>query len=215
MSNDNMLQKAVIAELSWEPMVTSAHIGVTANSGVITLTGHVASFMEKHAAETAASRVKGVKAVAEEIEIKLAGDMRRTDDQIAAAALEGFAWDVSIPKDRIKVTVEKGWVSLTGEVDWHFQKDAAEHDVRRLFGVVGVSNQIVIKPLTRPSDVHEKIMTALNRSWFDPAHISVSAEGGVVQLDGNVRSWHERQLAETAAWGAPGVTHVQDNITIN
>ena len=215
MSNDNMLQKAVLAELSWEPMVTSAHIGVTANSGIITLTGHVGSFMEKHAAETAASRVKGVKAVAQEIEIKLAGDMKRTDDQIAGAAIESFAWDVSIPRDKVKVKVEKGWVTVTGDVDWHFQKDAVDHDVRRLFGVVGVSNQIAIKPHIRPSDVHEKIMTALHRSWFDPAHISVSAEGGVVQLDGSVRSWHERQLAETAAWGAPGITHVQDNITIN
>jgi osmotically-inducible protein OsmY len=210
-----MLQKAVLAELSWEPMVTSAHIGVTAHEGVVTLSGHVASYMEKHAAETAASRVKGVKAVAEEIEIKLAGDMRRTDDQIAGAALESLRWDVSVPKDKIKVKVEKGWVTLTGSVDWHFQKDAAAHDVRRLFGVVGISDEIAIKPQIRPSDIHEKIMTALHRSWFDPAHISVSAEGGVVQLDGGVRSWYERQLAETAAWGAPGITHVQDNLTIN
>jgi osmotically-inducible protein OsmY len=159
--------------------------------------------------------VKGVKAVAEEIEIKLAGDMRRTDDQIAGAALESLRWDVSVPKDKIKVKVEKGWVTLTGSVDWHFQKDAAAHDVRRLFGVVGISDEIAIKPQIRPSDIHEKIMTALHRSWFDPAHISVSAEGGVVQLDGGVRSWYERQLAETAAWGAPGITHVQDNLTIN
>ncbi len=215
MISDTMLQKAVLAELSWEPMVTSAHIGVTAHEGVVTLSGHVASYMEKHAAETAASRVKGVKAVAEEIEIKLAGDMRRTDDQIAGAALESLRWDVSVPKDKIKVKVEKGWVTLTGSVDWHFQKDAAAHDVRRLFGVVGISDEIAIKPQIRPSDIHEKIMTALHRSWFDPAHISVSAEGGVVQLDGGVRSWYERQLAETAAWGAPGITHVQDNLTIN
>jgi osmotically-inducible protein OsmY len=215
MPNDDILQKAVIAELDWEPMVTSAHIGVTANNGVITLAGHVGSFMEKHAAETAASRVKGVRAIAENIEVRPAGDMRRTDDQIAGAAVEAFSWDVSIPKDRIKVKVEKGWLTVTGDVDWHYQKDAIDHDVRRLFGVAGVSNQIAIKPRVRPSDIHEKIMTALHRSWFDPAHISVSVEGGVVQLDGSVRSWHERQLAETAAWGAPGITHVQDNITIN
>jgi osmotically-inducible protein OsmY len=215
MSNDNMLQQAVLAELSWEPMVTSAHIGVAANSGVVTLSGHVGSYMEKHAAEVAATRVKGVKAVAEEIEVRLAGDMRRTDDQIAGAAVEAFAWDVSIPQGKIKVKVEKGWITVTGDVDWHYQKNAVDHNISRLFGVVGVSNQIGIKPKIRPSDIHQKIMTALHRSWFDPAHISVSAEGGVVQLDGSVRSWHERQLAETAAWGAPGITHVQDNITIN
>jgi osmotically-inducible protein OsmY len=215
MMNDSMLQKAVLAELSWEPMVTSAHIGVAANDGVVTLTGHVASYMEKHAAEMAASRVKGVKAIAEDIEIKLAGNMRRTDDQIAGAAVEAFAWDVSIPKDKIKVKVEKGWITVSGEVDWHYQKDAVAHDIRRLYGVVGVTNLIAIKPQARPADVHEKIMVALHRSWFDPAHISVSVEGGVVQLDGGVRNWHERQLAETAAWGTPGITHVQDNITIN
>jgi osmotically-inducible protein OsmY len=214
MISDTILQKAVLAELGWEPMVTSAHIGVTAHNGVVTLSGHVASYMEKHAAETAASRVKGVKAVAEEIEIKLAGDMRRTDDQIAGAALDSLLWDVSVPKDKIKVKVEKGWVTLSGDVDWHFQKEAAGHDVRRLFGVVGVSDEIRIKPRIQPSDIHQKIMTVLHRSWFDPAHISVSAEGGVVQLDGSVRSWYERNLAENVAWGAPGITHVQDNLTI-
>ena len=214
MSNDSLLQQAVLAELSWEPSVASAHIGVTANNGVVTLTGHVESFVEKRAAEAAASRVKGVKAVAEEIEVKLAPDMTRTDDQIAAAALESLSWDVSVPKDKVKVKVEKGWITLTGEVNWHFQKDAAERDTRRLFGVVGVSNQITIKPHVHPSDVAEKIKAALHRSWFNPADITVSSAGGRVLLEGSVRSWHERQLAETAAWGAPGVTQVEDNLAI-
>jgi osmotically-inducible protein OsmY len=214
MSNDSMLQQAVLAELSWEPSVTAAHIGVTANEGVVTLTGHVGSFVEKRAAEAAAGRVKGVKAVAEEIEVKLAPNMARSDDQIAAAALESLSWDVSVPKDKVKVKVEKGWVTLTGEVSWHYQMEAAERDTRRLFGVVGVSNQIVIKPHVRPSEVSERIKDALHRSWFNPADIAVSSVGSMVVLDGSVRSWHERQLAEAAAWGAPGVTRVEDNLII-
>jgi len=214
MSNDSMLQQAVLAELNWEPSVTAAHIGVTANNGVVTLSGHVESFAQKRAAEAAASRVKGVKGVAEEIEVRLASDMTRTDDQIAEATLERLSWDVSVPKDKVKVKVEKGWVTLTGDVTWHFQKVAAEDDSRRLFGVVGVSNQIAIKPNVRAAEVHEKIKTALHRSWYDPAKITVSAEGGKVQLGGSVHTWHERAQAETAAWGAPGVTQVEDNITI-
>jgi osmotically-inducible protein OsmY len=214
MSNDRWLQQAVLAELSWEPSVSSAHIGVIANNGVVTLTGYVESFAEKHAAEAAASRVKGVKAVAQEIEVRFTPNMTRTDDQIAAAGLESLSWDVSVPKDKVKVKVEKGWVTLSGEVNSHFQKDAAERDIRRLFGVVGVSNQIVIKPHVRPSDVAERIKDALHRSWFNPANISVTLVDGRVQLNGSVRSWHERQLAEAAAWAAPGVTHVEDNLAI-
>jgi osmotically-inducible protein OsmY len=214
MSSDSMLQQAVLAELNWDPSVIAAHVGVAANNGVVILSGHVGSFAEKRAAEAAASRVKGVKAVAEEIEVTLSFDMKRTDDQIAKAALDCLAWDVSIPQDKIKVKVEKGWITLTGDVNWRFQKDAAENDSRRLFGVVGVSNQIAIKPYARPSDIHEKIMTALNRSWYDTAKITVAAEGGNVRLGGSVRTWHERQLAEAAAWGAPGVTQVEDDIAI-
>lgn len=214
MSDDSLLQQAVLAELSWEPSVSSAHIGVTANNGVVTLTGYVESFAEKRAAEAAAYRVKGVKAVAEEIEVRLTPNMTRTDAQIAEIALESLSWDVSVPKDKVRVKVEKGWVTLTGEVNWHFQKDAAERDIRRLFGVVGVSNQIAIKPHASPSDVAERIKDALHRSWFNPADVTVSSVGGRVQLNGSVRSWHERQLAEAAAWGAPGVTQVEDNLAI-
>jgi osmotically-inducible protein OsmY len=215
MSNDTMLQQAVLAELSWEPSITAGHIGVTADHGVVTLTGHVENYAEKRAAETAAGRVKGVKAVAEEITVKLPFAMKRADDQIAAAVLDRLAWDVSVPKDKVKVKVEDGWVTLTGNVDWHFQSDAAEDACRRLSGVVSVLNQIAIKPPVRPSEIQEKIKTALHRSWYDPANVTVSAEGGKVRLTGSVRSWYERQQAETAAWGAPGVTQVDDSITIN
>jgi osmotically-inducible protein OsmY len=145
MFNDSQLQQAVLAELKWEPSVTAAHIGVTAKGGVVALTGQVESYVEKHAAETAAGRVKGVKAVAEEIEVRLPLEKKRGDEEIAAAALGRLSWDVSVPRDAVKIKVEKGWITLTGEVDWHYQTQAAEQDVRGLLGVLGVSNQTTIK----------------------------------------------------------------------
>ncbi|HEY5106476.1 MAG TPA: BON domain-containing protein [Caulobacteraceae bacterium] len=214
MSRDHELQQAVLEELSWEPSVTAAHIGVAANAGVVTLTGHVESFANKHAAETAALRVKGVKAVAEEIEVHLPFDRKRGDDQIAAAAIDRLAWDVSIPKDAVKVKVENGWVNLTGQVEWHYQHEAAQQDVRRLLGVVGVSNQITIKPRVDVSDIGNDIKSALHRSWFDPEAVRVSAEAGRVRLTGTVHSPHERYVAAAAAWAAPGVTTVENDIAI-
>ncbi len=214
MSNDTMLQQAVMAELEWEPSVTAAHIGVTASNGIVTLTGHVRNYTQKLAAERAAGRVKGVKAVAEEIEVKLDSDMRRSDEQIAAAAVDSLAWDVMVPNDKVKVRVEKGWVTLSGDVHWHYQKDAAEDDTRRLLGVLGVSNMIGIKPEVRAADIKQKITTALHRTWYDAAQITVASDEGRISLGGSVRSWHERRLAEDAAWGAPGVTQVTDNISV-
>lgn len=215
MSLDAALQKSVIAELSWEPSIDAAHIGVTADKGVVSLSGHVGSFMEKHAAETAARRVKGVKAVADEIEVRLPFHVKRADDEIAAAAVSRLSWDVSIPKDAVKVTVAKGWVTLTGEVDWHYQKDAAELDIRNLFGVLGVSSQITIKPQVDTADLSDKITTALHRSWFyDPKTIWVSASDGTVRLTGTVHSWHDRQVAGETAWAAPGATAVNNEIAV-
>jgi osmotically-inducible protein OsmY len=183
-----MLQEAVLAELSWEPSITAGHIGVTAKSGVVTLTGHVENFAEKRAAEAAAGRVKGVKAVAEEIEVKLPFAMKRIDDQIAEAILDRLAWDVSVPKDRVKVKVENGWITLMGEVDWHFQGVAAEDACHQLYGVTAVYNQIAIKPQVRPSEIQDEIKTALHRSWYEPLKVSGSAEGGKVRLTGSVRN---------------------------
>jgi osmotically-inducible protein OsmY len=215
MSKDNQLQEAVLAELRWEPSVIAAHIGVAANAGVVTLTGHVQSFMEKQAAETAARRVKGVKAIVEEIEIRLPFDAKLTDEEIAAAAIGRLAWDVSVPRDAIKVEVEKGWLTLTGQVDWHYQSEAAEQDVRRLLGVVGVSNQISIKQKVSTSNISDDIMHALHRSWFfDPKTITVKAQDGKVRLSGTVHSPHERQIAASTAWASPGVTDVENDITI-
>jgi osmotically-inducible protein OsmY len=213
-STDKAIQQAVLAELHWEPSIMAGHIGVTVASGVVTLSGYVETFAEKRAAEAAVGRVKAVKAVVEEIEVRLAFATKRTDEEIAAAVLDRFAWDSSIPRDRVKAKVEKGWITLTGDVDWHFQSEAAEDTCRRLHGVVAVLNQIAIKPQVRATEIQEKIKIALHRSWYEPLRITVTAEGGMVHLGGSVRTWHERQQAEAAAWAAPGVTMVDDAIVI-
>jgi osmotically-inducible protein OsmY len=215
MSNDDHLRRAVLAELKWEPGVTAAHIGVTAEAGVVTLTGHVETLAEKHAAEAAALRVKDVHAVADELEVRLRPETRLTDDAIAAAAMERLAWDVSVPLGSVQVIVEDGWVTLSGEVEWHYQRAAAEQDVQRLHGVVGVNNRIAIKSILQASDIGDEIMHALHRSWFfDPKTINVTAEDGTVRLTGTVHSAHERQVAAATAWSAPGVTEVENHIRI-
>lgn len=215
MTQNDHLQKAVLEELRWEPRVTAAHIGVTADEGVVTLSGHVENFVQRMAAEEAARRVRGVKAVAQEIEVRLPTDIQRSDDEIAAAAVQRLAWDVSVPKDLVKVNVDHGWVTLTGEVEWQFQKAAAERDIEPLFGVVGVSNQITIKPRVDVANVSDDITHALHRSWFfDPVTISVSARDGKVRLSGIARGPHERQLAAAMAWLAPGVSDVENDIQI-
>jgi osmotically-inducible protein OsmY len=215
MYNDSQLQQAVIAELHWEPSVTAAHIGVTANAGIVSLSGHVESFMQKQAAETAARRVKGVKAVAEEIEVRLPFHVKRGDDEIASAAINRLAWDGSLAPDAVKVKVEQGWVTLTGEVTWHFQQEAAGLDVRNLLGVVGVSNLTTIKPRVDTGAITDDITHALHRSWlFDPKTIKVSALGGNIKLSGTVQSWHDRNVAAATAWGAPGAITVENNTTV-
>jgi osmotically-inducible protein OsmY len=188
---------------------------VTAKGGVVTLSGHVDSYAKKQAAETAARRVKGVKAVAEEIEVRLAFDTKRGDDEIAAAAIERLSWNVSVPKDSIQVKVEDGWVTLTGQVDWWYQKEEAEHDIRPLRGVIGVSNQTTIKPVVDTVTLGDDITHALHRSWFfDPTRIHVRADGGKVVLSGSVHSFNERQVAAQTAWSAPGATSVENDIAV-
>jgi osmotically-inducible protein OsmY len=216
MSQDSQLQQSVLAAFNWEPSVSAGHIGVTANAGVVTLSGHVDSYASKHAAETAARRVKGVRAVAEEIEVRLPFDTQRPDEDIAAAAIERLAWNVSVQPDSIQVKVEQGWVTLTGQVEWWYQKDAAERDIRPLHGVVGVSNQVVIKPHVDTSVLGDNIMRALHRSSFvDPTTVHVRADGGKVILSGTVQSFSERQVAAETAWSAPGATSVENDITVN
>jgi osmotically-inducible protein OsmY len=214
MSHDSELQEAVLAELNWEPSVTAANIGVTAKAGVVALTGHVGSYVEKYAAETATRRVKGVKAVAEELEVRLPSDTARDDADIAEAALDRLAWDVSVPNDTVKIKVENGLVTLTGEVDWHYQKKAAEHDVAGMHGVIDVVDLITIKARVDVPNLSKDITKALHRSWFDPRTIKVSAEGGTVHLTGTVHSWADRNEAEATTWGAPGASDVKNDITV-
>lgn len=216
MSKDSELQRDVLDELSWEPSVTAAHIGVTAKDGVVALTGHVDNYMQKNAAETAAGRVKGVKAVAEELEVRYPFDSKRSDEDIAAAAINRLAWSVSVPKDAAKIKVQDGWVTLTGEVEWHYQKTAAADDVRSLHGVIGVSNDMTIKPTVNTADVSDSIRKALHRSWFlDADSIHVTANGGKIKLTGTVDSWHDKELAGTTAWAAKGATTVENNISVD
>lgn len=215
MSHDDQLQKAVMAELNWEPSITAAHIGVTADKGTVTLTGHVSSYGQKHAAEMATGRVKGVKAIAEEIEIRLPFELKRDDAEIATAAVNRLFWDTGTPRDAVKVKVEKGWLTLTGEVEWHFQKEAAEREVRNLIGVVGVMNEISVKPRVDTAHLQDDIQHALHRSiFFQPENVHVSAKDGRVKLTGTVKSWMERRTAGATAWAASGATSVENDLIV-
>jgi osmotically-inducible protein OsmY len=215
MSDDQRLKQAVLDELQWEPSVNAAHIGVAAKNGVVTLMGHVENFAEKSAAEKAARRVNEVRAVAEEIEVRLPFNVKHGDEEIASAAANRLQWDSAIPNGAVKAKVEKGWVTLTGEVNWHYQQDAAENDVRRLWGVIGVSNDIAIKPKPNASNIRDNIMDALDRSWVDRATIDVTAQGGKVTLTGTVDTSFEREEAGFTAWAAPGTTSVQNDIIVS
>ncbi len=215
MSDDKHLKQAVLDELQWEPSVNAAHIGVTAKDGVVTLMGHVETYAEKSASEKATRRVNDVKAVVEEIEVRLPFSVKHGDDEIAAAAIDRLKWDSTVPSGAVKVNVEKGWVTLTGEIDWHYQAEAAISAIRGLWGVVGVSDEITVKPRPNTSTIRANILKALDRSWFDPASIDVSAIGGDVKLTGKVNSWYERDEAGSAAWAAPGTTSVENNLSVN
>jgi len=212
--SDSILQQAVIDELAWEPSVNAAHIGVTAKDGIVTLSGDVSSYAEKWAAERAARRVYGVKGVAEEIKVRYSFD-KPDDTDIAQKALQVLSWDVEVPADKVTVKVEGGWVYLSGTVDWHFQSSAAEADVRKLNGVIGVINSIEIKPSVQASDVRAKLKAAFARNAeIEEKNITVKVDGGKVTLSGRVDTWGQDTLAVDTAWSAPGVTQVEDRLTV-
>ena len=213
--NDKLLRQDVIDELNFIPDVDAANIGVAASEGVVTLSGHVASYAQKLAAERAARRVKGVRAIAEEIEVRYPNEKKKADDQIAERALAILDWDAQVPTDSVMVRVERGWVTLTGEASWQYQRMAAEMAIRKLSGVVGVTNEIRVKPKVVSRDVRSEILEALKRNAeLDANSIMVAVHDDKVTLMGKVRNWRERNVAERAAWSAPGVTAVEDRLFI-
>jgi osmotically-inducible protein OsmY len=212
---DNDLKQHVQSALDWEPSLDAKDIGISVDEAVVTLRGNVASYAEKVTAERVALRVYGVKAVANDLAVHLVSAFQRTDTELAQAAVAAWKWNTTVPNDRVTVTVNNGWLALNGTLDWQYQKDAAARAVRDLTGVKGVTNNIIVQPRVKTIDVSDKIEAAFKRSAeIDARRINVNAADGKVILSGNVHSWAERQEAERAAWAAPGVTQVEDRLTI-
>ena len=215
MKTDTQLQKDVMDEIKWEPSATAAQIGVTASNGIVKLTGEVASYAEKWAVEKAAQRVEGVKGLAEDMTIKPFGEHVKNDTEIAAAAVSSLKWHVWVPGG-IQATVAQGWVTLKGTVDWDYQRTAAHDSICFMPGVKGVTNEITVKPTVEPTGVKTAIEKAFVRSAeLDATTVKVAANGGAVTLSGSVRTWGEKDQAASAAWNAPGVDSVTNDIAVS
>ena len=216
MKTDMLLQKDVHDELKWCPNINAAHIGVAAENGVVTLTGQVAHYAQRTNAEEATKAVYGVKAIANDIVVELAGSSKRTDQDIAEAVLNAFKWNSEVPADRVTVVVKNGWVTMDGNVDWQFEKDAASRSAHYLMGVHGVTNSIHIKPSTKWIDVTNKIEDAFRRNAdLEARRIQVHTHQGKVTLTGSVSSFSDRNGAVAAAWSAPGVTQVVNELVVS
>ena len=209
------LKQHVQNALDWEPSIDQRDIGLSVDAGVVTLRGNVRSYAEKANDERVALRVYGVKAVADDLEVRLAIGYERTDTDIAQAAVAALKWNTFVPADRVTVAISKGWVTLKGTLEWQYQKDASVRAVRDLAGVRGVTNEIVVKPKVSTTDIQTQIEAAFKRSAaIDARRITVAAQNGTVTLTGNVHSWAERQEARRAAWAAPGVIQVVDGLKL-
>ena len=215
MKTDSDLKKDVETELMWDPLIPEARVGVVVNDGVVTLTGHLDTYAEKIAAKRAVERVSGVKAMAVELDVIPSGVHQRSDTEIAAAVEHALSWNTSVPQDRVRVTVEKGWVTLSGELDWNFQRRALERMIRPLKGVAGITDNVQLKALPIPVNLSNRIQEALTRQAVREARrIEISMDGSVVTLRGHVHSWAERNAAEGATWSAPGVSRVNNELTV-
>ena len=213
--NDIHLRQNILDELEFEPSIDAADIGVTADNGIVTLTGHVRTYAEKEAAERVVRRVKGVRGIAAEIEVRIFGPKETDDDDIARRAVRMLDWNVSVPKDSVQVRVLKGWVTLRGEVEWQYQKNAAYDAVRALGGVVGVSNLVELAPRLSAVDVKKRIEEAFQRdAEVEAEAIRIDVQGRKVTLSGKVKTWSERRAAERAAWSAPGISILEDHLTV-
>jgi osmotically-inducible protein OsmY len=214
--DDGDIRRKVIAELDWDPSIDASAVGVAVKDGVVTLSGSIASYWQKKEAERVTKRVAGVKAVAEDLTIKLPGAAARSDADIAQSVVTGLRFNVAVPHDRIQVMVENGWVTLEGEAEWQYQKSVAESAVKYLLGVKGVTNSISIKPRVSAADVKAKIESAFaRRAQLNAKQITVESSDNKVILRGSVHSWDEKDQAEQAAWGAPGVTKVENDVIVS
>lgn len=214
--SDLILRRQILDELEFVPHIDAAAIGVSIEDGVVVLSGHVRTYAEKIAAEHAVKSVKGVRAVAEELEVRVSTDMAIDDGLIASRCLDLIRWNTAVPADQIQIKVQQGWVTLEGEVEWQYQKEAAQHAIQTLAGVAGLNNMLAVKPKVSVEDLKTLIEAALARnSELDASKIRVSAVGNLVRLEGFVNRWTERKTVEHAAWSVPGVRNVENHLLID